>query len=110
MKTNGRIRCKSMSRRNIPAGWQATLTVFLSTHFRNEAERCDRISLMYRGRVLAVAAPNELIKERGKEPPHVMLVLALAAHRLDGIQPCQGGDCRGTPCVEQALPMLKRFG
>jgi ribosome-dependent ATPase len=41
------------------------VTIFLSTHFMNEAERCDRISLMHRGRVLAVGAPNELVKERG---------------------------------------------
>jgi ribosome-dependent ATPase len=41
------------------------VTIFLSTHFMNEAERCDRISLMHRGRVLAVGAPKELAKERG---------------------------------------------
>jgi ribosome-dependent ATPase len=41
------------------------VTIFLSTHFMNEAERCDRISLMHRGRVLAVGAPQELVKERG---------------------------------------------
>ncbi len=97
VKTNGRIEATQVDVAAKYPGRLATLTVFLSTHFMNEAERCDRISLMYRGRVLAVAAPNELIKERGKEPPRVMLVLALAAHRLDGIQPCQGGDCRGTP-------------
>ncbi len=36
------------------------VTIFVSTHFMNEAERCDRISLMHRGRVLAVGTPNEL--------------------------------------------------
>src|SRR6516164_5965635 len=41
------------------------VTIFLSTHFMNEAERCDRISLMHRGRVLAVGAPNELVQQRG---------------------------------------------
>ncbi|MGA7487077.1 MAG: ribosome-associated ATPase/putative transporter RbbA [Xanthobacteraceae bacterium] len=41
------------------------VTIFLSTHFMNEAERCDRISLMHRGRVLAVGVPRELVKERG---------------------------------------------
>jgi ribosome-dependent ATPase len=41
------------------------VTIFLSTHFMNEAERCDRISLMHRGQVLAVGAPNDLVKERG---------------------------------------------
>ena len=43
------------------------VTIFLSTHFMNEADRCDRISLMHRGRVLAVGAPKELTNERGKE-------------------------------------------
>jgi ribosome-dependent ATPase len=41
------------------------VTIFLSTHFMNEAERCDRISLMHRGRVLAVGVPRDLVKERG---------------------------------------------
>ena len=41
------------------------VTIFLSTHFMNEAERCDRISLMHQGRVLAVGAPKELVRERG---------------------------------------------
>lgn len=36
------------------------VTIFVSTHFMNEAERCDRISLMHRGRVLAVGSPTEL--------------------------------------------------
>jgi len=41
------------------------VTIFLSTHFMNEADRCDRISLMHQGRVLAVGAPEELVKQRG---------------------------------------------
>src|SRR6516225_8776235 len=41
------------------------VTIFLSTHFMNEAERCDRISLMHRGRVLAVGEPKDLVKQRG---------------------------------------------
>ncbi|HEY8065150.1 MAG TPA: ribosome-associated ATPase/putative transporter RbbA [Methylosinus sp.] len=40
------------------------VTIFLSTHFMNEAERCDRISLMHRGKVLAVGAPDELRREK----------------------------------------------
>ena len=35
------------------------VTIFLSTHFMNEAERCDRISLMHAGKVLAVGAPMD---------------------------------------------------
>ena len=43
------------------------VTIFLSTHFMNEAERCDRISLMHAGKVLAVGEPHELVRERGSD-------------------------------------------
>lgn len=43
------------------------VTIFLSTHFMNEAERCDRISLMHAAKVLAVGTPGELVKARGME-------------------------------------------
>jgi len=36
------------------------VTIFVSTHFMNEAERCDRISLMHAGKVLAVGTPEQL--------------------------------------------------
>ncbi|HTO65352.1 MAG TPA: ribosome-associated ATPase/putative transporter RbbA [Bradyrhizobium sp.] len=39
---------------------QDGVTIFVSTHFMNEAERCDRVSLMHAGKVLAVGAPEEL--------------------------------------------------
>ena len=41
------------------------ITIFISTHFMNEAERCDRISLMHAGKVMASDAPSELLKKRG---------------------------------------------
>jgi ribosome-dependent ATPase len=41
------------------------VTIFVSTHFMNEAERCDRISLMNSGRVLATDTPAGLVKARG---------------------------------------------
>jgi len=53
--------------------WEALLalarddgvTIFISTHFMNEAERCDRVALMHAGRVLATGAPARLREERG---------------------------------------------
>src|SRR6185437_2350515 len=36
------------------------VTIFVSTHFMNEAARCDRVSLMHAGRVLATGTPAEL--------------------------------------------------
>jgi ribosome-dependent ATPase len=41
------------------------VTIFISTHFMNEAERCDRISLMHAGRVLAQGTPAALKAEQG---------------------------------------------
>ncbi|WPL18184.1 putative ABC transporter ATP-binding protein YbhF [Thiorhodovibrio winogradskyi] len=41
------------------------VTIFISTHFMNEAARCDRISLMHAGRVLVTDAPAELVRQRG---------------------------------------------
>ena len=41
------------------------VTIFVSTHFMNEAERCDRISLMNAGKVLAVGTAKELTQRRG---------------------------------------------
>jgi ribosome-dependent ATPase len=41
------------------------VTIFISTHFMNEAQRCDRISLMHAGTVLAQGTPDELIKSHG---------------------------------------------
>ncbi len=40
------------------------VTIFISTHFMNEASRCDRISLMHAGKVLAVGAPQDLADAR----------------------------------------------
>ncbi|MFL6690190.1 MAG: ribosome-associated ATPase/putative transporter RbbA [Alphaproteobacteria bacterium] len=40
------------------------VTIFLSTHFMNEAERCDRMSMMHQGRVLAQGPPAELVAQR----------------------------------------------
>jgi len=40
------------------------VTIFVTTHFMNEAERCDRISLMHAGRSLACDTPANIIKNR----------------------------------------------
>jgi ABC-2 type transport system ATP-binding protein len=36
------------------------VTVLVTTHFMDEAEYCDRISLVYRGRSIALGSPDEL--------------------------------------------------
>ncbi len=46
---------------------QDRVTIFVSTHFMNEAERCDRVSLMHAGEVLATDTPIALIASHQAE-------------------------------------------
>jgi ribosome-dependent ATPase len=41
------------------------VTIFISTHFMNEAQRCDRMSLMHAGRVLVSDTPDAITQGRG---------------------------------------------
>jgi ribosome-dependent ATPase len=41
------------------------VTIFISTHFMNEAERCDRMSMMHAGQVLDSDTPAALVAKRG---------------------------------------------
>ncbi|MDX3775263.1 ribosome-associated ATPase/putative transporter RbbA [Chromatiaceae bacterium AAb-1] len=45
---------------------QDQVTIFISTHFMNEAERCDRMSMMHAGKVLDSDKPASLMQKRGK--------------------------------------------
>ena len=41
---------------------QAGTTVFVTTHYMDEADYCDRLALIYRGKIIAEGTPNELRK------------------------------------------------
>jgi ABC-type multidrug transport system ATPase subunit len=41
------------------------VTIFISTHFMNEAQRCDRMSMMHAGKVLDSDTPANLVTKRG---------------------------------------------
>jgi len=41
------------------------MTVFVTTHYMDEAEYCNRISIMYAGRILIVGSPTELKNKYG---------------------------------------------
>ena len=79
------------------------VTIFLSTHFMNEAERCDRISLMHAGRVLAVGTPGEIVNERGA----ASLELAFIDYLKQSIDEGAGGDAGGP---ETEVPAGPRTG
>lgn len=48
------------------------VTIFISTHFMSEAQRCDRMSLMHAGQVLVTDTPDKIIEQSG----HATLELA----------------------------------
>lgn len=58
------------------------ITVFVTTHYMDEAEYCDRISIMVDGKISAIGTPNEL-KKRLQQPDmdHVFTYLARQANR-----------------------------
>ena len=47
-------------------------TIFVSTHYMDEAEYCHRVSLMYRGKVIALGTPAELKQSLGEH--HILYV------------------------------------
>jgi ribosome-dependent ATPase len=53
------------------------VTIFISTHFMNEGERCDRISLMHTGKVLAQDAPAALVRACGVQTLEEAFILHL---------------------------------
>lgn len=58
------------------------ITVFVTTHYMDEAEYCDRISIMVDGKIKAMGAPEDL-KREFKQPDidHVFTFLARQAKR-----------------------------
>jgi ABC-2 type transport system ATP-binding protein len=57
-------------------------TVIVTTHFMDEAERCDRIAFMYEGRLLALDTPDNL----KKDIIHGQLVELELPHPMDRIE------------------------
>ena len=58
------------------------ITVFVTTHYMDEAEYCDRISIMVDGKIKALGTPNEL-KQKLNQPDmdHIFTYLARQATR-----------------------------
>ena len=54
------------------------VTIFVSTHFMNEAMRCDRISLMHAGTVLACDTPRKLMEAKKTDDLEVAFISYIA--------------------------------
>jgi ribosome-dependent ATPase len=86
------------------------VTIFLSTHFMNEAERCDRISLMHAGKVLAVGAPLDLVKERASDSLEDTFVGYLAdAAGIDRTKKVEAPAPNAMPVQAEPTRTPKRF-
>ncbi len=72
------------------------VTIFISTHFMDEAARCDRISLMHAGKVLASGSPASIVTGRGAPDLEAAFILYLK----DAEQ--NSGDAVPTPTFEAA--------
>ena len=72
------------------------VTIFISTHFMNEASRCDRVALMHAGRVLAQDTPAALVADAGADSLEQAFI-----HHLE-----QAGGDEFAP-AEQAPPAVR---
>ena len=66
------------------------VSIFITTHFMNEAQRCDRISLMHAGRILASDTPAALMARRGAPSLEEAFVGYLA--EASGVEPPSAQD------------------
>src|SRR5690606_11417782 len=63
------------------------VTIFISTHFMNEAERCDRISLMHAGEVLVTDTPQAIIPKQQAHSLDDAFVPYLQQAIREGVEP-----------------------
>ncbi len=75
------------------------VTVFISTHFMNEAERCDRMSMMHAGKVLDSDVPAKLVEKRGAKT----LEEAFIGYLIEA----EGGTAAPAPAPPR--PPIRRF-
>ncbi|MEF3130983.1 ribosome-associated ATPase/putative transporter RbbA [Rhizobium sp. 268] len=75
------------------------VTIFISTHFMNEAERCDHISLMHAGRVLVSDTPQALRESCG--------AATLEAAFINYLQDAIGRPARADPSASPAMDRRK---
>ena len=84
---------------------QDKVTIFISTHFMNEAERCDRISLMHAGKVLASDTPQALVEKRGT----TTLEEAFIAYLLEASDPVPIAEMVEAPAKPESDPPRQAF-
>ena len=89
---------------------QQGVTIFISTHFMNEAERCDRISLMHAGKVLASDTPAGLCEKRGKENLEEAFISYLEEATGVGMATAATMEATAGPTVDREKTQKSRTG
>jgi ribosome-dependent ATPase len=82
------------------------VTIFVSTHFMNEAERCDRISLMHAGKVMVSDTPQRIAERRGGGN----LEEAFVAYLRDAIATTDAAQTAAAPHVAAGTAAAKAHG
>jgi ABC-2 type transport system ATP-binding protein len=111
-------------------------TVFVSTHYMDEAEHCGRLGIMHQGRLLAIGAPGALKREQLPGPAwnvvadplipalealarvpgvqrasllgdHLHAITVAGAHTAAGLQNALAAQGFGEALVEEAEPTLE---
>ena len=88
-------------------------TVFVTTHYMDEADYCDRLCLIYRGRIIAEGTPNELRAEFMKrdvlEIEVDSVVEAMAVLDRNGIETAIFGSLlhATVESTEHAIPRIR---
>lgn len=91
------------------------VTIFISTHFMNEAERCDRISLMHAGKVLVSDTPASIVQAKGAANLEQAFIAYLEDASGDASTPAKsaasqtGRSAANTPSTETAGTQFSRF-
>ncbi|MEL6620929.1 MAG: ribosome-associated ATPase/putative transporter RbbA [Pseudomonadota bacterium] len=89
------------------------VTIFVSTHFMAEAERCDRVSFMHAGRVLAEDAPDALMAAENANTLEGAFISILEAAdppgpvRAPDVHVAEVGDASGNS-IGRALAYARR--
>jgi ribosome-dependent ATPase len=86
------------------------VTIFISTHFMNEAQRCDRISLMHTGKVLAQGRPEDIVRASGTQNLEDAFIGLLRQVDDDAAKAAQDPDVLPTQPAPSARGRAFSFG
>ena len=85
------------------------VTIFISTHFMNEAARCDRMSLMHAGKVLVSDTPAELVRKRGAASVEEAFIGYLEEASAEPETAAAHADAAPPAKADTATPQRRRF-